>query len=54
MAPEEHLAFAHLWGDVNINRFLTHVEGYPAIGQVVKEPEQQGNLWGLLAYRSLL
>ena len=46
MAPEAHLAFAQLWGDININRFLTPVEGYPAIGQVVKEPEQQGNLGG--------
>ncbi len=46
MDPEEHLAFAHPRGDVNINRFLTYVEGYPAIGQVVKEPEQQGNLGG--------
>ena len=44
MAPETHLAFAQLWGDININRFFTHVEGYPAIAQVIKEPEQQAIL----------
>jgi taurine dioxygenase len=46
MAPEAHLALASRWGDININRFFTHVEGYPAIAQVVKEPQQQGNIGG--------
>ena len=27
MAPETHLAFAQRWGDINVNRFFTHVEG---------------------------
>jgi len=44
MAPEAHLALASRWGDININRFFTHVEGYPAIAQVVKEPQQQAIL----------
>ena len=46
LAPAAHLAFASRWGDININRFFTHVEGHPAIAQVVKEPQQQGNIGG--------
>ena len=42
--PAAQLAFASRWGDININRFFTHVEGHPAIAQVVKEPQQQGNI----------
>ena len=46
LAPEAHLAFAERWGEINVNRFFAHVEGHPAIAQVVKEPEQQGNIGG--------
>ena len=46
MAPAAHLAFASRWGDININRFFAHVEGQPAIAQVVKEPQQEGNIGG--------
>ena len=46
LAPEAHLAFAERWGEINVNRFFAHVAGHPAIAQVVKEPEQQGNIGG--------
>ena len=46
LAPEAHLAFAERWGEINVNRFFAHVDGHPAIAQVIKEPEQQGNIGG--------
>ena len=46
LAPEAHLAFAERWGKINVNRFFAHVDGHPAIAQVIKEPEQQGNIGG--------
>ena len=46
LAPEAHLAFAERWGEINVNRFFATVPGYPSIAQVVKEPEQQGNIGG--------
>ena len=46
LAPQAHLAFAERWGEINVNRFFAHVDGHPAIAQVIKEPEQQGNIGG--------
>lgn len=46
LTPEAHLAFAERWGEININRFFATVPEYPAIAQVVKEPEQQSNIGG--------
>lgn len=46
LPPEAHLAFAERWGEINVNRFFAHVDGHPAIAQVVKEPEQQANIGG--------
>ena len=46
LPPEAHLAFAERWGEINVNRFFATVPGHPAIAQVVKEPEQQGNIGG--------
>jgi taurine dioxygenase len=46
LSPEQHLAFAERWGDVNVNRFFTPVEGHPQIAEVRKEPDQKVNVGG--------
>ena len=46
LTPQAHLAFAERWGAINVNRFFAHVAGHPAIAQVVKEPNQHGNIGG--------
>ena len=46
LSPEQHIALAERFGEVNINRFFGHVEGYPMIAEVRKEPEQQANIGG--------
>jgi len=47
LAPEDHIAFAERWGDININRFFTPVKGYPQIvAEVLKEPDQKMNIGG--------
>lgn len=48
LTPEQHIAFAKRWGEINLNRFFTPVDGYPEIAEVRKEPDQKmniGNLW---------
>ncbi len=47
LAPEDHIAFAERWSDIDINRFFTPVEGYPQIAQVLKEPDQEVNIGGV-------
>lgn len=44
LTPEQHIAFARRWGDININRFFKHVDGYPEIAEVRKEPDQKNNV----------
>ena len=44
LSPEQHIAFAELWGDINVNRFFKHVEGQPKIAEVRKEPDQKKNI----------
>jgi taurine dioxygenase len=46
ITPEQHIAFAKRWGDININRFFTPVDGYPEIAEVRKEPDQATNIGG--------
>lgn len=46
LTPEDHIAFAERWNDIDINRFFTPVEGYPQIAKVLKEPDQQVNIGG--------
>ena len=46
LSPEDHIAFAERWGEININRFFTPVEGYPQIAEVLKEPDQTVNIGG--------
>lgn len=42
--PNQHLAFAHRWGEINVNRFFTPVETHPSIAEVRKEPDQKTNI----------
>jgi taurine dioxygenase len=44
LTPEQHIAFARRFGDINVNRFFATVPGFPMIAEVRKEPEQQRNI----------
>ena len=44
LTPEQHIAFARRFGEINVNRFFGHVPGYPMIAEVRKEPDQKRNL----------
>ena len=44
LTPEQHIAFAQRWGEINVNRFFKHVDGYPQIAEVRKEPDQKDNV----------
>ena len=44
LTPEQHLAFARNWGEINVNRFFKPVEGHPMIAEVRKEPDQEKNI----------
>jgi len=46
LSPEQHIAFAQRWGTINVNRFFVHVDGYPQIAEVRKEPDHQFNIGG--------
>jgi taurine dioxygenase len=46
LTPDQHIARARQFGDINVNRFFAHAEGYPEIALVVKEPEQTKNIGG--------
>jgi taurine dioxygenase len=44
LTPEQHIAFARRFGEINVNRFFGHVPGYPMIAEVRKDPDQKRNL----------
>ena len=46
LTAEQHLAAAERFGPIDINRFFAHVDGYPMIAEVRKEPEQKSNIGG--------
>lgn len=46
ITPDDQIAFAEKFGEINVNRFFASVEGYPKIAQVLKEPDQQKNIGG--------
>lgn len=46
ITPEQHIAFAERWGEINVNRFFAAVDGYPKIAEVRKEPDQKTNIGG--------
>ncbi len=39
LAPDDLLAFARRWGEINVNRFFTPLDGHPEIATITKEPE---------------
>ena len=48
LTPEQHVAAACRFGDINVNRFFTPVDGHPHVAEVRKEPHQKrniGNKW---------
>jgi taurine dioxygenase len=47
LTPEQHIAAARQFGDINVNRFFRPVDGYPEIAEVRKEPHQKINIGGL-------
>ena len=40
LTPDDHLAFARRWGQVNVNRFFKALDSHPEIAIVLKEPDQ--------------
>ena len=46
LTPEQHIAAARRFGEVSVNRFFAHAEGYPEIAMVAKEPDQTANIGG--------
>lgn len=46
ITPDQHIAFARRWGEIDVNRFFAAVEGYPEIAEVRKEPDQTANIGG--------
>lgn len=46
LTEAQHIALARQFGAINVNRFFAHVEGYPEIALVTKEPDQKRNIGG--------
>lgn len=46
ISPEDHIAFAEQWGEIDVNRFFKPVDGYPKIAEVRTTPEQEGVIGG--------
>ena len=48
ISPDDHLAFARRFGEINVNRFFAALETHPEIALVLKEPDQKqaiGEVW---------
>jgi taurine dioxygenase len=46
LTPEQHIALARRFGPINVNRFFAHLDGFPEIALVAKEPQQTRNIGG--------
>jgi taurine dioxygenase len=46
LTENDHIAFAKRWGEIDINKFFPHIDGYPEIAKVGKEKEQKTNIGG--------
>lgn len=46
LTPEEHIAFARHFGEIDVNRFFNAVDGHPEIAEVLKEADQTANIGG--------
>src|SRR6201995_4941732 len=46
LSEDDHIAFAQRWGEIDVNKFFPHIDGYPQIAKVGKEKEQKTNIGG--------
>jgi taurine dioxygenase len=46
LTPEQHIAFARRWGEIDINKYFPANGGYPEIAEVRKAENQQTNIGG--------
>lgn len=46
LTPEQHIAFAERWGEIDVNRFFTPHAEHPQIAMVTKTPDQTVNIGG--------
>lgn len=46
LTPDQHIAFAEQFAEIDVNRFFTPVATHPRIAEVRKEPDQQVNVGG--------
>ena len=46
LSPEQHIAFAERFGQIDVNRFFRAAPGYPQIAEVRKEAGQTTNIGG--------
>ncbi len=44
--PDHHLRFAKAFGEIAINRFFHHVDGFPEIANVQRQPDEKGATGG--------
>ena len=44
LTPEQYIAFAERWGNINVNRFFAPVDNYPMIAEIRKEPGHTQNI----------
>ena len=46
LTPDQHIAFASRWGEINVNRFFKAIDSHAVIAEVRKEPDQETNIGG--------
>jgi taurine dioxygenase len=46
LTPEQHIAFARRWGDIDVNKYFPANGGHPEIAEVRKAETQQTNIGG--------
>ena len=46
LEPDDHIAFAQRFAEIDVNKFFQAVEGHPQIAEVRKEPDQTANIGG--------
>ncbi|MCJ2059907.1 TauD/TfdA family dioxygenase [Methylobacterium sp. J-048] len=46
LTPEQHIALAERFGQIDVNRFFKAVDGHPKIAEVRKEAHQAANIGG--------
>lgn len=46
LSPEQHIAFARRWGEIDVNKYFPANGGHPEIAEVRKSETQQTNIGG--------